>query len=190
MLTLVLPPIQEGFQAHASPGSAGWTTMNADVNSTNYVAQSQISASNVQNLQVAWTLPFPSAVPVSGLNVTGEGSISPPLVVNGTVYLVTNFLTVYAINGETGQTVWTYAAQLNTTGLPLGPLTGHMHGINYYRGDIWVSIPDCSAIALDALTGGLVTKIPSICKAISRQLGILQIVWCATGLRREHYDLD
>ena len=171
VFSLVLPSTPAESQTSPASGSANWTGINANANSTNYVAQSQIGASNVQNLQVAWTFPFPTATPVSGLNVTGEGSISPPLVVNGTVYLVTNFLTVYAINGATGQTVWTYAPQLNTTGLPLGPLTGHMHGINYYRGDIWVSLPDCSAIALDALTGGLVTKISGICKGIPGNTG-------------------
>jgi alcohol dehydrogenase (cytochrome c)/quinohemoprotein ethanol dehydrogenase len=91
--------------------------------------------------------------------------------VNGTVYLVTNFLTVYAINGETGGVVWSYAPQLNTTGLPLGPLVGHMHGINYYRGDVWVSMPDCSAHGLDALTGRLVVKISRICADIPGNAG-------------------
>jgi len=140
--------------------------MNSNANATNYVAQSQVVASTAKNLQVAWTFPFPSAAAVPG-----EGSISPPLVVNGTVYLVTNFLTVYAINGETGAVVWSYAPQLNTTGLPLGSLAGHMHGINFYRGNVWVSMSDCSAHALDALTGQLVMKISRICGGIPGNAG-------------------
>jgi alcohol dehydrogenase (cytochrome c) len=158
-------------QTAPSAGSGGWTTMNSDSNATNYVSQSQVDASNAKNLQVAWTFPLPSAPTVPGLAVTGQGAISPPLVVNGTVYLVTNFLTVYAINGETGAEVWSYSPQLNTTGLPLGPLTGHMHGINYYRGGIWVSMPDCSVHALNALTGALVMKIADICKNIPGNAG-------------------
>jgi alcohol dehydrogenase (cytochrome c)/quinohemoprotein ethanol dehydrogenase len=146
--------------------------MNANTNSTNYVAQNQVVASTAQDLQVAWTFPFPSTPTVPGLAVPGEGSISPPLVVNGTVYLVTNFLTVYAINGETGGVVWSYAPQLNITGLPVGPLAGHVHGINYYRGDVWVSMPDCSAHALDALTGRLVMKISRICSGIPGNAGL------------------
>jgi glucose dehydrogenase len=157
-------------QATSSAGS-GWTTMNSNANATNYVPQSQVDSSNAQDLQVAWTFPFPSAPNVPGLAVTGQGAISPPLVVNGIVYVVTNFLTVYAINGETGNVVWSYAPQLNTTGLPLSPLTGHMHGINYYRGDVWVSMPDCSVHALDALTGALIMKISNICKGIPGNAG-------------------
>ncbi len=158
-------------QNNPSSGSAAWTMMNSNSNATNYVNQNQVVASTAQDLQVAWTYPFPSAPDVPGLTVSGEGSISPPLVVNGTVYLVTNYLTVYAINGETGEAIWSYAPQLNTTGLPLGPLTGHMHGINYYRGDVWVSMPDCSAQALDALTGRLVMKISRICEGIPGNIG-------------------
>ncbi len=145
--------------------------MNANGNHTNYVPQDQVSASNVQNLQVAWTFPFPAAYNVPGLAVTGEGSISPPLVVNGTVFVLTNFLTVYAINGETGAVVWSYVAQLNTTGLPLGPLVGHMHGMNYYRGDLWVNLPDCSVLALNALSGAVVMRIRDICAGIPGNAG-------------------
>src|ERR1700752_2465365 len=141
-LTTPYPPAGKASASAAAP--VDWTTMNSDANHTDYVAQDQIGASDVQNLYLGWSFPFPAATSVPGLNVTGQGSISPPLVVNGTVYVATNYLTVYAINGETGAEVWSYPPTLNTTGLPLGPLTGHVHGINYYRGDIWVSMPDCS----------------------------------------------
>ena len=159
------PAAPAAAQANGQP-LPSWTTMNSNANSTNYVAQDQIGASNAQDLQVAWTFPFPVAPSVPGLAVVGQGSISPPLVVNGTVYLVTNYLTVYALDAETGSVLWSYAAHLNTTGLPLSPLAGHMHGIDYYRGDIWVSMPDCSVHALNALTGDQVMQIGGLCKDI------------------------
>jgi outer membrane protein assembly factor BamB len=171
LVSLTFSAAPADSQAAAPSGSGDWTTMNSNANATNYAPQSQVDASNAQNLQVAWTFPFPSAPSVPGLAVTGQGAISPPLVVNGTVYVVTNFLTVYAINGETGAMIWSYSPQLNTTGLPLSPLTGHMHGINFYRGDVWVSMPDCSVHALDALTGALVMKISDICKDIPGNAG-------------------
>jgi alcohol dehydrogenase (cytochrome c) len=158
--------------AHAANGGVDWTTMNSDADHANYVSQSQIGASNVADLQFQWTFPFPISPNVPGLAVTGQGAIAPPLVVNGTVYEVTNFLTVYAINAETGALVWSYSLTLNTTGLPLAPLAGHMHGINYYRGDIWVNAPDCSVDALDALNGSLVRKISDICANIPGNAGL------------------
>ena len=169
LVVLALPSLPAGAGAEST--GAAWTTMNANADHSNYVAQTQVGASNVQNLQLAWTFPFPAASQVPGLTVTGQGSISPPLVVNGTVYLVTNFMTLYAINGETGAVVWSYAPDLNTTGLPLAPLTGHMHGINYYRGDIWVSWPDCSVQGFNAQTGSIVTNIKDICKGIPGNAG-------------------
>ncbi|MDG6915578.1 MAG: PQQ-binding-like beta-propeller repeat protein [Nitrososphaerota archaeon] len=169
LLTVAVPSQVAGSPANAP---VDWTTMNANQDHTNYVAQSQIGASDVQSLSLAWTFPFPAAAPhVAGLSVVGQGSISPPLVVNGTVYLVTNYLTVYAFNGETGAVEWSYPAVLNTTGLPLSPLTGHMHGINYYKGDIWVSLPDCSVLGLNALTGAVETRITDICKNVPGNSG-------------------
>ena len=160
-----------GARAAAVVSSSSWTRINANANSTNYLPQDQIGASNAAALQVAWTFPFPVAPDVPGLATAGQGSISPPLVVNGTVYVVTNYLTVFAINGETGSVIWSYAPRLNTTDLPLGPLVGHMHGINYYRGEVWVSLPDCSVRGLDALSGAEVTDIAGICKDIPGNAG-------------------
>ena len=105
------PPPRSRSPTPPPASAVDWTTMNSDANHTNYVAQNQIGASNAQNLQLGWSFPFPAAPNVPGLNVTGQGSISPPLVVNGTVYVVTNYLTVYAINGETGAELWSYAAE-------------------------------------------------------------------------------
>src|ERR1035437_5806521 len=122
-ISLTFPASPVKSQTSSSASNPSWTTMNSNVNATNYVSQNQIGASNAQNLQVAWTFPFPVAPNVPGLTVTAQGSISPPLVVDGIVYLVTNYLTVYAINGESGAIVWSFAPQLNTTGLPLSPLT-------------------------------------------------------------------
>jgi glucose dehydrogenase len=162
---------QQAGSSSSSSSFPSWTTINSNVNHTNYVSQDQIGASNVPDLQVAWTFPFPTAPNVPGLAVAGQGSISPPLVVNGVVYLVTNYLTVYAIDGQSGGILWTFVPQLNTTGLPLSPQVGHMHGINYYNGDIWVSMPDCSVYALDAYTGTQVIEIPDICKDIPGNAG-------------------
>ena len=163
--------------------------MNSNADHTNYVTQDQIGASNAQDLGARLDLPVPGGARVPGLNVTGQGSISPPLVVNGTVYLVTNYLTVYAINGETGEVVWSYAPTLNTTGLPLGPLTGHMHGINYYRGDIWVSMPDCSVDGLNAVTGDWSWRSPTSART-SRGTRALRRHAGPSRLRRGHDDMD
>jgi len=172
LLSISWLPLPASAQSSGSP--VDWPLMNSDQNGTNYVDQGQVSAATVGSLELAWTFPLPAAQPVPGLAMPGEGSISPPLVVNGIVYLVTGSLRVYAINAATGLVVWASNPQLNTTGLPLGPLAGHIHGINYHNGDIWVSMPDCSVQALDALTGRLVMKIARMCEGVQGNSGLYE----------------
>ena len=155
----------------ASVQSFNWEYMNHDSNSTNFNPQTQINTQNANRLKLDWLLPFPSVTSVPGLNVSGDSAITPPLVVDGIVYLETNSLNVYAIDASTGGVVWTYGATLNTTGLPLGLLIGHIHGINYYEGKIWLRLPDCSIVALDALTGESTLSISRICAGIPGNFG-------------------
>ena len=152
--------------------SFNWEYMNSDASGTNFSPQNQITASNVGSLSVKWVFALPAASPVPGLNVTGEGAIAPPLLVDGVVYLLTNDLHVYAIDSADGNVIWSYRGSVNRTGLPLGYLLGHMHGINYYRGDIWVSLPDCTVVGLDAGTGRVVQRITGICAGIPGNAGL------------------
>lgn len=155
----------------ASSSSLNWEYMNHDSNATNFSPQTQITSQNVNDLKLAWVLPFPYVASVPGLNETGTGSITPPLVVNGIVYLETNFLGVYAINSANGQVLWAYNPVLNITGLPVADLVGHIHGINYYQGNIWLRLPDCSIVALNALTGNVSMSITRICVGIPGNAG-------------------
>jgi len=171
-VSMVVAPLSRLVPSQGAPESVSWPLMNANADATNFVQQSQITEQNVGDLSLKWTFPFPTTPSVPGLAVAGAGAISPPLVVNGTVYVVTNFLDVYAINAGSGQVLWTYQPVLNTTGLPLGPLTGHIHGINYYHGDVWVSMPDCSAYGLNATTGVVDVKVSDICANIPGNSGL------------------
>ena len=149
-----------------------WSYMNANPQGTNFSPQNQLGESNVGQLGVKWVFPIPSAPSVPGLNITGEGAIAPPIVVNGIVYLLTNYATIYAIDATTGDLIWNYQATLNRSKLPLGYLVGHMHGINYYDGDVWISLPDCSVVALDATNGVVRETISDICAGIPGNSGV------------------
>jgi glucose dehydrogenase len=170
-VSLVVAPLSLVFAGQTGPESTSWPFMNSNPDANNFVQQGQITEQNAGSLTLKWIFPFPAAAPVPGLSITGAGVIAPPIVVNGTVYMVTNFLWVYAINAATGGVLWTWEDQLNTTGLPLGPLDGHIHGINYYMGDVWVSMPDCSAYGLNAATGEVAVKVSDICAGIPGNSG-------------------
>lgn len=165
---LVLVPMLSTAQG---PPAVNWEYPSADSSGTGSVSQNQLTPSTVGSLQLQWILPFSASQPVAGINFTGEGSITPPLIVNGVVYLMTNDLVVMAIDASNGDGIWSYQPALNTTGLPLSAIAGHVHGITYYRGDIWASLPDCSALELNALTGAVVQRITRICSDIPGNAG-------------------
>ncbi|MDA4117972.1 MAG: hypothetical protein OK455_06475 [Thaumarchaeota archaeon] len=78
----------------------------------NYSPQTQITASNVNNLAVSYIFPIPSAlssstplatrVPGYTYNGNNEGTQSSVLSANGTFYILSNYLNIYGINGATG----------------------------------------------------------------------------------------
>jgi alcohol dehydrogenase (cytochrome c) len=152
--------------------SYNWSYPNADPHGTDFSPQTEITASNVASLSVRWLFTIPTSTQLPGLNITGQGAIAPPLVVDGVVYLLTNYLAVYAINSLDGSVIWSEQLTLNRTGQPLGLLVGHMHGMVYYRGALWVELPDCSVVSLDSATGSELLRITNICQGIPGNSGL------------------
>jgi hypothetical protein len=98
---------------------ANWQYINYNLNGTNDSPQTAFSPSNVGDLVMNWTVPMPSTDPtwaqVNGANCypncatwqVEPGADSPPLIVQGIVYFVTNQGVLYALNAENGVQVWT-----------------------------------------------------------------------------------
>jgi len=166
------PSLATNSSSTGAPTDANWTAMNANRNGTNHAEQSQVGPDNVNQLTKRWVFSIPPASPVKGLDLLQNGSISPPLSVNGTVYIVTSYLRIYALDSTDGSTVWSYQAELNRTGVSLSRLTGHTHGLAYYRGDIWFSLPDCSVVGVGAVSGKLDHHIARICADIPGNSGL------------------
>jgi quinoprotein glucose dehydrogenase len=86
---------QSGGQKPGIVPPGDWQTINRDFAATRYSPLTQINASNVANLKLAWSFPM-----------QGGGS-SVPLAVNGTMY-ISNGGRVTAIDGETGKELWSF----------------------------------------------------------------------------------
>jgi len=122
--------------AAASPDSgANWETINYNLNGTNDSPQTAIGPSNVANLVMNWTVPMPSTDPTwAQVNAPNcypncatwqvePGADSPPLIVQGIAYFVTNQGVLYALNAENGVQVWSKAITANfQTALKTVPL--------------------------------------------------------------------
>jgi quinate dehydrogenase (quinone) len=119
-----------------------WRAFGRDPGAQRFSPLTQINAQNVATLREAWT--FDTGV--KDLQVT-------PLVVDGLMYL-TGGSTVYALEPESGKTIWKYDNSR-------GPIS--RRGVAYWPGTISVgprlfsAAGDGRMMALDARTGALVT---------------------------------
>src|SRR5262249_3150090 len=94
-----------------SPG-ADWTgPMGSYPFNSGFSAQTELSTSNVGQVQLSWAFPIPAAPPTISAGVGGflspQGSIVTPLIIGGVVYTITNFQLLIALDASSGKIVWT-----------------------------------------------------------------------------------
>ena len=115
-----------------------WPMAQQNYAATRHAPSSTIDSSNVDQLGVAWELPI-EAEGVFGV-IT-----SNPIVLGNRVYVVDNSSNVYAVDFETGETIWRVEHNIATDG-PNGVFLGY--------GKLFVGLGDKgSVIALDPETG-------------------------------------
>ncbi|PKM11672.1 MAG: PQQ-dependent dehydrogenase, methanol/ethanol family [Gammaproteobacteria bacterium HGW-Gammaproteobacteria-3] len=124
---------------------ANWATWGGDYAGTRYSKLDQINASNVKNLQPAWTFS-------TGVLRGHEGG---PLVINDTLYIHTPFPnTVYAIDQKTQSVIWEYTPQQDAdVTIPVMCCDTVNRGLAYGDGKIFLQQSDTVLTALDAKTG-------------------------------------
>jgi hypothetical protein len=176
ILTLSTFAAHPASAANPSVSPGQWTgSEGVYPNNWDWSNQTQLSASNVNQLQVNWVYPTPptpsqylsynkyTTVP---LGITFTGSM-----INGIVYTMTQYSLIQASNAHTGALIW--QAQLpnlkfncmhNTLQISGANATGHYHNIWYTAGVkgvwantplIWVMSANHTAFAYNALTGSL-----------------------------------
>jgi quinohemoprotein ethanol dehydrogenase len=131
-----------GTPADQFPGS--WLTYGKSQSETRYSPLKQIDASNVKGLGLAWSY-------VVGAG--GGNQEATPLVWNNTIYGITTWSVVYAVDGRTGKQIWRWDPEVNQTGMRA--MTGNIvnRGIALYNGMIIAPAIDGRLFALDAVTG-------------------------------------
>jgi outer membrane protein assembly factor BamB len=148
----------------------------------NYTPETQINKNNVNSLEVKWIFPVESKSTAQAAiqGIALEGSTTPPIVHNGTVFIATQYGRTYAIDAETGALKWKYdyVIDLNATeqSLPIiyqGILPGigliaHMHGFRYWEAgnSILLNGLACDVYGIDATTGKQSFWIQGLCKDV------------------------
>ena len=155
-------PDGAGTGGSAAIADADWPAYGRDQGGTKFSPLTLIDRNNVTQLDVAWTwdtdekvIAGPSA-PIRGQTVRPGSFEVTPIVVADTMYLVTPYNRVVALNGSTGAVIWEYDPRTTMFGQPPNG-TGFVHrGIAMWSGPEGRRILLNSRwrlIAIDAATG-------------------------------------
>ncbi len=127
----------------ALPGS--WLSYGRNQGETRYSTLKQINDTNAKRLGLAWTY----AVGAGGSNQEGT-----PLMWNNTLYGITTWSVVYALDARTGKELWRWDPEVNQSAVRPKICCGIVNrGMALYNGMIIAPINDGRLEALDALTG-------------------------------------
>ena len=121
-----------------------WPSINANQAETAFSKLTQIDASNVGNLGLAWSLDLP-----------GEHSLeATPIEVGGTIYFSGQGATIYAVEAVTGRLLWKYDPESwKYRPRHLRLMFPVNRGVAYGEGKVFVGTLDGRLIAVDAKTG-------------------------------------
>jgi PQQ-dependent dehydrogenase (methanol/ethanol family) len=126
---------------------AEWVAQGGNYANERWSDLKQINASNVGNLEVAWTMS-------TGVLRGHEGS---PLVVGDTMYIQTPFPNnVYAVNLKDQTYKWKYEPRQDVNVVPVMCCDTVNRGLAYGDGKIFLQQADTTLVALDAKTGKVV----------------------------------
>src|SRR5689334_18998263 len=137
-------PTDAALNAEAAQND--WPTHHGTYKSYHYSGLDQINAGNVKNLEVAWTH-YPERAT--------RGLQSTPLAADGVLYYSGSYSRVYALDGATGRTLWTYAPELDEELVAKQTHSPYNRGIAIGQGYLYVGTVDGRVLALDMKSGKL-----------------------------------
>jgi quinohemoprotein ethanol dehydrogenase len=122
-----------------------WITYGLNPGETRYSPLTQINASNISRLGLTWSY---------DVGPGGGTQESTPLVFNGTMYSITNWSIVFALDARTGKEKWRWDPEVNHATVAPKICCGIVNrGVAIYEGKIFVPVIDGRLEALDAETG-------------------------------------
>jgi len=147
-VTLITPAVG---QIQNQPDDGQWTMSAKNYANTRYSTLDQINTGNVKNLKLAWT--FSTGVL--------RGHEAAPLVVGGTMYIVTpwpNLLYALDLTKPGAPLKWSYDPKPSASSQGVACCDVVNRGGAYYNGRIYYNTLDMNTVAVDAATGKQVWK--------------------------------
>jgi quinohemoprotein ethanol dehydrogenase len=122
-----------------------WLSYGFTPQETRYTPLSQINASNVSRLGLAWSFE---------VGPGGGGQEATPLVHNGVIFSITQWSVVFAVDARTGMEKWRWDPEINQTAVRPKICCGNVtRGVALYDGKIIAPALDGRLIALNEETG-------------------------------------
>ena len=140
--------VDDGALKNASESGDDWLTYGLNQAETRYSPLNQINVSNVSRLGLSWAY---------ALGAGGGNQEATPLVWNGTLYGITNWSVVFAVDVRTGTEKWRWDPEVNQVAVRPKICCGVVNrGIAIYQGLIIAPVIDGRLQAHDAETGKVV----------------------------------
>jgi alcohol dehydrogenase (cytochrome c) len=132
----------------AQPVGADWISYNGDYTGRRFSSLNQINKSNVGELRAGWVFHAPNS---SALEVT-------PVVYEGMMF-VTSANDAYALDAQTGRTIWHYTRPV-TEGLIDDAAEHHNRGVAIWHSRVFMQTDNAHLLCLDARSGNLLWDVP------------------------------
>jgi alcohol dehydrogenase (cytochrome c) len=130
-------------ELNAQPVAANWLSYNGDYTGQRFSGLEQINQTNVSQLRAQWVFHAPNS---RDMEVT-------PVVVNG-LMLVTVSNDVFALDAQTGRTVWHYSRPVSE-GLIDDAAQHHSRGVGVWKSRIYAETDNAHLMCLDSRSGNL-----------------------------------
>ena len=138
-------------QLAALPKDA-WITNGGNIFNQRYSTLSEINKDTVKNLKAQWRIHLNSG---NGPQYSGQAQ---PIAYDGVLYYITGANDAFAIDVETGNTLWRYEAKLDPARVKV--CCGWVaRGVGLGEGKVFVGQLDAKLVALDQKTGKVVWSI-------------------------------
>ena len=140
--------VDDGALRKAGESGDDWVTYGLTQAETRFSPLTEMNTSNVGRLGLAWSYE---------VGPGGGGQEATPLVWNGTIFAITNWSIVFAVDARTGKEKWRWDPQVNQTAVRPEICCGVVNrGLALYQGMVIAPVVDGRLQALDAETGKVI----------------------------------
>jgi quinohemoprotein ethanol dehydrogenase len=140
--------VDDATLKNAGKSGEDWVTYGSNSQETRYSPLNQIDATNVSRLGLAWSY---------DVGAGGGGQEATPLVWNGSLYSITNWSVVFALDVRTGKERWRWDPEVNRIAVQPKICCGVVNrGLALYQNLVIAPVIDGRLEALDAETGKVV----------------------------------